>query len=89
MIVKIICSSADVFKNSFILQQAVVGIFFFIDRQFARNFLFFNFSPFDETLMCGWCVELDFLRQLIIFINEFYDKMSNILNIPDPNEDNR
>ena len=32
---------------------------------------------------------LDFLRQLVIFINEVYDKMSNRLNILDPNEDNR
>ena len=34
-------------------------------------------------------MELDFLRQLVIFINEFYDKMSNRLNILDPNEDNQ
>ena len=34
-------------------------------------------------------MELDFLRQPVIFINEVYDKMSNRLNIPDPNEDNR
>ena len=34
-------------------------------------------------------MELDFLRQPVIFINEFYDKMSNRLNILDPNEDNR
>ena len=34
-------------------------------------------------------MELDFLRQPVIFINDFYDKMSNRLNIPDPNEDNR
>ena len=33
-------------------------------------------------------MELDFLRQLVIFINEVCDKMSN-RNIPDPNEDNR
>ena len=78
-----------VFRNCFILQWAVVGIFFFIDRQFAGNFLFFDFSPFDKTLMHGWCMELDFLRQLVIFINEVYDKMSNRLNILDPNEDNR
>ena len=38
--------------------------------------------------MCGWCMELDFLRQPVIFINEVYDKISNRLNIPDPNEDN-
>ena len=30
-----------------------------------------------------------FLRQLVIFINKFYDKMSNRLNILDPNEDNQ
>ena len=34
-------------------------------------------------------MELDFLRQLVIFINGVYEKMSNRLNIPDPNEDNR
>ena len=34
-------------------------------------------------------MELDFLRQPVIFINEVYDKMSNRLNILDPNEDNR
>ena len=34
-------------------------------------------------------MELDFLRQPVIFINEVCDKMSNRLNIPDPNEDNR
>ena len=34
-------------------------------------------------------MELDFLRQLVIFINKVYNKMSNRLNIPDPNEDNR
>ena len=33
-------------------------------------------------------MELDFLRQPVIFINKVYDKMSNRLNIPDPNEDN-
>ena len=33
-------------------------------------------------------MELDFLRQPVIFINEVCDKMSNT-NIPDPNEDNR
>ena len=36
----------------------------------------------------GWCIELGFLRQLVIFINKVYDKMSNRLNILDPNEDN-
>ena len=51
--VKIICSSMDVFRNCFILQQAVLGTFFFIDRHFAGNFLFFDFSPFDKTLMHG------------------------------------
>ena len=34
-------------------------------------------------------MELDFLIQPVIFINEVYDKMSNRLNISDPNEDNR
>ena len=34
-------------------------------------------------------MELYFLRQPVIFVNEFYDRMSNRLNIPDPNEDNR
>ena len=34
-------------------------------------------------------MELGFLRQPVIFINKFYDKMSNRLNIPYPNEDNR
>ena len=34
-------------------------------------------------------MELDFLRQSVIFINKVYDKMSNRLNILDPNEDNR
>ena len=29
------------------------GNFFFIDRQFVGNFSFFDFSPFDKTLMCG------------------------------------
>ena len=33
-------------------------------------------------------MELDFLRQPVIFIKEVCDKMSNI-NILDPNEDNR
>ena len=33
-------------------------------------------------------MELEFLTQLVIFINEVCDKMSN-RNIPDPNEDNR
>ena len=33
-------------------------------------------------------MEHDFLRQPVVFINEFCDKMSN-RNIPDPNEDNR
>ena len=89
MIAKIICSSTDVFRNSFILQRAVVGIFFSSIDSLPRNFLFFDFSPFDKTLLRGWCVELDFLRQSIIFINEVYDKMSNRLNILDPNEDNR
>ena len=32
---------------------------------------------------------LDILRQPVIFINEVFGKMSNRLNIPDPNEDNR
>ena len=32
-------------------------------------------------------MELDFLRQPVIFINKFYDKMSNRLNILDPNGD--
>ena len=27
--------------------------FLFIDRQFAGNFLFFDFSLFDKMLMCG------------------------------------
>ena len=58
--------------------------FFFIDRQFAGNFLFFYFSPFDKMLMRGtW-----FLRQPVIFINKACDKISN-RNIPNPNEDNR
>ena len=34
-------------------------------------------------------MELDFLRQPVIFINKVCDKMSNRLNIPDPNEDNQ
>ena len=34
-------------------------------------------------------MELDFLRQPVIFINEVCEKISNRLNIPDPNEDNR
>ena len=34
-------------------------------------------------------MELYFLRQPIIFINEFCYKISNRLNILDPNEDNR
>ena len=34
-------------------------------------------------------MELDFLRQPVIFINEVCDKMSNRLNILDPNEENR
>ena len=35
-------------------------------------------------------MELDFLRQPVIFINGVCDKMSNRLNIPDPNKlDNR
>ena len=33
-------------------------------------------------------MELDFLRQPVIFIHEVCDKMSN-RNIPDPNKDNR
>ena len=33
-------------------------------------------------------MELDFLRQLVIFIHEVCDKISN-RNIPDPNEDNQ
>ena len=33
-------------------------------------------------------MELDFLRQPVIFIHEVCDKMLN-RNIPDPNEDNR
>ena len=33
-------------------------------------------------------MELDFLRQPVVFINEVCDKISN-KNIPDPNEDNR
>ena len=32
-------------------------------------------------------MELDFLRQPVIFINEVNDKMSNRLNILDPNGD--
>ena len=34
-------------------------------------------------------MELDFLRQMVIFIKEVYDKISNRLNIPELNEDNR
>ena len=34
-------------------------------------------------------MELDFLIQPVILINEVYDKISNRLTIPDPNEDNR
>ena len=34
-------------------------------------------------------MELDFFRQSVIFINEVYDKISNRLNILDPNEDNQ
>ena len=32
-------------------------------------------------------MELDFFKQPVIFINEVYDKMSNRLNILDPNKD--
>ena len=73
MIAKIICSSIDVFRNSFILQRAVVGIFY---------------SSTSLHLTKYWCVELDFLIQPVIFIHEFCDKMSN-RNILDPDEDNR
>ena len=35
---KIICSSMDVFRNCFILQRVIVGIYFFFDRQFVGIF---------------------------------------------------
>ena len=94
-----VVEATDDLRKLFVPQWTFSGIvlffngrlweFFFIDRHFAGNFLFFVFSSFDKTLMHGWCVELEFLIQLVIFINEVYDKMSNRLNIPDPNEDNR
>ena len=41
------------FQELFYSSTGGCGNFFFIDRQFAGNFLFFDFSPFDKTLMCG------------------------------------
>ena len=41
------------FQELFYSSTGGCGNFFFIDRQFAGNFLFFDFSPFDKTMMCG------------------------------------
>ena len=41
------------FQELFYSSTGGCGNFFFIDRQFVGNFLFFDFSPFDKTLMRG------------------------------------
>ena len=73
------------FRNCFILQRAVVGIFFSLTDNLSGIF----YSSISLHLKKCLCVELDFLRQPVIFINEVCDKMSNRLNILDPNEDNQ
>ena len=45
------------------------------------------FYSLRNSLWKYWWVELDFLRLLIVFIQDFCEKISN-RNIPDPNEQN-
>ena len=87
--------ATDNLRKLFIPQRTVWGIVLFFDGRFVE--LFFSSTNnlprifYSSTSLCltkCWCVELVFLRQPVIFINEVCDKMSN-RNIPDPNEDNR
>ena len=80
---EIIYSSTDGLRNCFILQRAVRGILFSSIEKLREFF----YSSTNLCLRKLWCVELNFLILLIVFIHEVCDKMSN-RNIHDPNEHN-
>ena len=74
MVSEIVYSSTSGSRNFFFLRQTFCGKTFISLKKIRLRKL--------------WCVELDFLILLILFIHEVCDKMSN-RNIPDPNEQNR
>ena len=71
------------FQELFYSSTSGCGIFFSSTDSLPRFF----YSLTSLHLTKSWCVELDFLRQLVIFIHEVCDKMSN-RNISDPNKEN-
>ena len=96
MICEIICSLMDDLQKLFVPRRTFSGIVLFFNGWLwefffssTDNLLRIFYSSTSLRLTKCWCMELDFLRQSVIFINEVYDKMSNRLNILDPNEDNR
>ena len=72
------------FEELFYSSTGGCGKLFFFNRQFAGIFLFFDKPPLRKL----WCMELDFLIFLTVFIHEVCDKISN-RNIPNPNEHSR
>ena len=89
-----VVEAKDGLQKLFIPRRTFSGIVLFFN---GRLWEFF-FSSIDSlpgifyslTSLCltkCWCVELDCLRQLVIFIHEVCEKMSNSI-IPDPNKHN-
>ena len=76
--------ATDGLRKLFIPRWRVWGIVF--SSTYSLRELFY--SSTNHRLRKLWCMEIDFLRLLIVFIHKVCDKISNS-NIPDQNKENR
>ena len=90
-----VVEAMDDLRKLFVPRRTFSGIVLFFNRRLWEFFfssidilprIFYSSASLHLTKFI--CMELDSLKQLVIFINEFCDKMSNRLYILNPNEDN-
>ena len=90
-----VVKATDDLRKLFVPWRTFLGIVLFFNG-WLREIVFsstnnlqdFFYSSTNLRLRKLWCMELDFLIFLILFIHGVCDKMSN-RNIPNPNEQNR